>query len=505
MNAPRTRPNFIRLLPLCLLLLVLQAAGCKSNGQAPMDGGPAADGGMIEDGGAPASIYVEPAEARLSVGETARLSATAFNGDGGWQDITDLAVWTNTDNSVVQAEARAGRYRGLMPGNTSVRASWKGLTSSAALLRVYPREQYEGRGIWVTRWRYTSISDIRTIMEDIAKAGLNIVYWQVRGRGDAFYLSSLEPWAQELSGTLGRHPGWDPLATAVIEAHKRGLELHAWVNVFSAWSGSSAPPATNPRHIYNTHPEWILQDEAGNPMPLASGEYVWSSPGLPASRAHNLAVFREIVENYAVDGLHLDRIRYPGSNWGYEAYPLYEQAKTTEPELTFSEWRRRQVNAMVRETYEMLQQRAPGIPLSAAVGCKYKNDLNWSSVSISYSGSLQDSRAWMKQGIIDQLIPMCYWGIKQDYGARLDFAWLVDDTVDDASQAGYDRHIFIGASDDYDDFAEIAAQIEYTRAHGAQGIVLYAYKAMMDRGYVDDLASGPFAIPAVVPFEWWRY
>ena len=102
-----------------------------------------------------------------------------------------------------------------------------------------PLRAPEVRAIWVTRWDYRSAADVRTILGNCRSLGLNRVYFQVRGRSDAFYRSNLEPWAEELGG---RDPGFDPLAVAIAEARKQDLELHAWANVLAGWKGRS--PAT---------------------------------------------------------------------------------------------------------------------------------------------------------------------------------------------------------------------------------------------------------------------
>ena len=97
-----------------------------------------------------------------------------------------------------------------------------------------PGDADEVRAIWVTRWDYRSAGDIRTIIQNCKSLGLNRIYFQVRGRSDAFYRSSHEPWAEELGGL---DPGFDPLAIAVSEAGKNAMQLHAWANVLAGWKG----------------------------------------------------------------------------------------------------------------------------------------------------------------------------------------------------------------------------------------------------------------------------
>jgi hypothetical protein len=123
----------------------------------------------------------------------------------------------------------------------------------------------------VSRFEYDSPTKIATIMQKAADANFNVVYFQVRGSGDAYYRSSLEPCSVGLCGHLGGTPTWDPLAVAVQEAHSRGLQLHAWLNAFTGWgSGASTTCALlkesdpgNPRHMLLAHPEWKVVDNAG--------------------------------------------------------------------------------------------------------------------------------------------------------------------------------------------------------------------------------------------------
>ncbi|NIN66992.1 MAG: family 10 glycosylhydrolase, partial [Anaerolineae bacterium] len=95
-----------------------------------------------------------------------------------------------------------------------------------------PTPMVEARALWVPRWSYSSETDVKNIVNKAAQANFNILFFQVRGQADAYYLSQYEPWADRLSGALGQDPGWDPLATAIDEAHAAGLQLHAYVNVY---------------------------------------------------------------------------------------------------------------------------------------------------------------------------------------------------------------------------------------------------------------------------------
>jgi uncharacterized lipoprotein YddW (UPF0748 family) len=351
----------------------------------------------------------------------------------------------------------------------------------------------EIRALWVNRWQFSSATDVIEIVGAAADAGFTAVYFQVRGRFDALYPSTLEPWAKELTGTLGKDPGWDPLGTALDEAHARGLELHAWMNVFSLWSGSTAPASVGVKHPLEVHPEWVMVDADGTPMPLGSPEYQWASPGIAAVRAWNTAVAEEIVAKYpALDGLHLDRIRYPGADYSYDTESVngWNAAKLAEPGLSFAAYRARQVNAQVADLHDLLQGLAPQVVLSAAVAAIYEDAWGWGGVSLGLADHFQDSRAWIAAGTVDYVCPMAYWPLSSPKGERTDFATLADDWLLDPERRS---HVVMGLSADYDSFAEIDDEIAYVRGLGGPGVALYDWAALVNHDFLGALASGPFA------------
>jgi len=265
------------------------------------------------------------------------------------------------------------------------------------------------RAIWVTRWDYKSPTDIARVMDNCKAAGFNTVLFQVRGNGTVFYRSKIEPWADELGG---RDPGFDPLAVATREAHRRGLSLHAWINVVPGWRGDKPP--TNPRQLYLAHPEWFWRDAAGRRQPL--GWYSSLNPCYPEVRKYLVRVCREIVERYPIDGLHMDYIRFPNewnSSYGPSArvpdYPrdprtlgLFKRATGRTPETAprlWDAWRTEQVSQLVRDIRTMMRKVNPRIRLSAAVGA---------SPDLARRKHFQDSPRWVKEGLLDAIYPMNY-------------------------------------------------------------------------------------------------
>ena len=265
------------------------------------------------------------------------------------------------------------------------------------------------RAIWVTRWDYKSPADIARVMDNCKSAGFNTVLFQVRGAGTVCYPSKIEPWADEFGG---RDPGFDPLAVACKEAHRRGLSLHAWVNVIPGWRGNKPPG--NPRQLYNARPDWFWRDASGRRQPL--GWYCSLNPCYPEVRKYLVAVMREIVVNYPIDGLHLDYMRFanewnnsypPGSS--VPDYPrdrrtlaLFKRATGRTPEQApgaWNAWRTEAVTQVVRDLHSMIRQVDPKVKLTSAVGA---------SPDQARRNHFQDARQWIAEGLVDAVYPMNY-------------------------------------------------------------------------------------------------
>ena len=289
----------------------------------------------------------------------------------------------------------------------------------------------EFRATWVITWEHIdqnknpgqNMEKIRKIMEDHKAANMNAVIFQVRQSGTAYYQSSYEPWGYYAGY---QYPGYDPLEYAIEEAHKRGLELHAWFNVFQTSSTYPGTPAAG-------HPEWICRDENG----ISMTSYRSISPGLEEVRNYTIDVAMEIVRNYDIDGLHLDYIRWnEHTNTGREAVkPIMELQRKdgmiSNQELqnlnnnlpgrylydykhpfssgipdsfdSWEMWWRWCVTTFVETLHDSIQSVKPHVRLSAAVLGKY----NWSGWQ-GYGTVFQDGAKWYNEGSIDHIMPMSY-------------------------------------------------------------------------------------------------
>ena len=261
------------------------------------------------------------------------------------------------------------------------------------------------RAVWVARTHYRTPADIAAIMHNCAAVGANTVLWQVRGEGTVTYPSALEPWAAQYEY---RDPGFDPLAVAVQEAGRCGLRIEAWVNVMPGWKGDKPPPIGN--QLYYAHPGWFLYDAQGRRQAL-NDQYVSLNPCDPEVRSHIVALCRELATRYAIDGIHLDYVRYAWDKTpnALKRFPrdartvaLFRQETGRRPDddpPAWNAWRAEQITRLVADIRAMLRATQPGCTLTAAVR---------SNPQAAYNDCLQDAVGWARAGLVDALMPMAY-------------------------------------------------------------------------------------------------
>ncbi|MGD8805519.1 MAG: family 10 glycosylhydrolase [Chloroflexota bacterium] len=385
----------------------------------------------------------------------------------------------------------------------------------------------EARALWVTRFDWYSPlqkSTVDTIVADAARAGFNMILFQVRGTADAYYQPGPEPWAQRVSGqSLGTPPNpyWDPLAYFVDKAHQAGIQLHAYINVYPVWNPcNEAPPHTNPEHFY-----WKLIGEhglTGNKLNglqwdtnynVSCSGYLRATPASIFGDQQYLAVARYLADNYAIDGLHLDHIRYAGSNTSCDPVSAARSGRTcftSAPSgyASYQAWQRAQVNGTVSKFYEMISNEHPNLMLSAAVWPTYIDYWGWGYTE-GYYDYYQDSQAWIEDGYIDALMPMIYSSTdsnpdpnKQNF--RLERWQLL---AQDYQNNSGGRFIIAGiGSNHYSSFAGIEQRIAAARQLGTAGHAIFSYSGLKNQtqDYFALLAAGPYHEPAVVPALSWR-
>ncbi len=336
---------------------------------------------------------------------------------------------------------------------------------------------------------------LRDIIHNTKAMGLNAVVFQVVPRGDAFYQSERLPWSSFLTGgphvgVPGQDPGWDPLAFAIEEAHKLGLELHAWYNVYMANRETyDRSPDSDPPHVYYSNPEWIEQ------VPQSGGGvWNWINPAIPEAREWIVGNVVEIVENYDVDAVHFDFIRY-GTN--YQRDDSLMQVHNPAELTNISDWRRENINMFVRDVYAAVKDVKPWVKVGSTPVGHYQSSGGWAA-GYGYSQYYQDSRRWAEEGVHDYVAPQLYWdiGAPGSGGSHAPrFEWLVNDWTNDMRG----RHYYIGTGPYRPEIKpQISAQIDTVRNSPAPGHMHFSYRNILDNPFGDSYRS----LAIVPPMPW---
>ncbi|MBL4592112.1 MAG: family 10 glycosylhydrolase [Phycisphaerales bacterium] len=267
-------------------------------------------------------------------------------------------------------------------------------------------------GMWVTRWDYRSPEDVKRVVADAASVGVTDLFWQARGQGDAYYRSNIESWGEELfrDDRSRTDPGFDPLELAVHEAHRRGVRIHAWLNIMPMWRGKKKP--SDPEHLWYTHPLWRLQDADGKEQELHDG-YVVVNPVYEEVHAYLAGVVGDVVKRYDIDGIHLDYIRFLSDEIGDknlvpgDAKSLSMYARATGnagiasrvDREKYRAWVRSRITDLVRTMRTAALREDPGLLYTAAV---------WRRPDIAKNRYMQDAALWANSGAVDLVMPMIY-------------------------------------------------------------------------------------------------
>jgi uncharacterized lipoprotein YddW (UPF0748 family) len=305
--------------------------------------------------------------------------------------------------------------------------------------------------------------------------GLNTFIFQAVARGDALYPSTLLPWSPVTKGA-GQDPGYDPLAVAVDEAHALGMELHAWINTFRVGDATTVDRfrgVEDPEHVFYAHPEWTDSPPGG--------EDIWLDPSSEDARAWLVDVVMEIVQNYAVDAVHFDFIRYPRFGLEDDANRFAADPRGF---TDIGDWRRDNITRFVRDAADAVLRAKPWVKLGAAPIGNYRDNGEWPAL-FAFSDVYQESRRWVQEGLLDYLAPQLYFsiGTEPEGGGAApspDFEFLVEEW--EAESAG--RAIFAGIgaykpAQGLFSAADLPRQIDSSRTAGAEGQVYFRYDHLL--------------------------
>ncbi|HEV2454475.1 MAG TPA: family 10 glycosylhydrolase [Verrucomicrobiae bacterium] len=342
-------------------------------------------------------------------------------------------------------------------------------------------------------------AEMDSLLDTAVRLKLNAVVFQVRPASDALYASAIEPWSEYLTGVQGRapQPYYDPLAFAVEEAHRRGLELHAWFNPFRARVSPLSPPA--PNSVSRAHPGWVRK----------YGDQLWLDPGDPAVRDYVIRVIVDVVRRYDLDGVQFDDYFYP--------YPVNSERGTPVPfpddatwrafgehsRLSREDWRRQNIDEFIESVHQNIKAAKPWVKFGVSPFGIWQPGYPAQVRGFNpYAELYADSRLWLANGWVDYLAPQLYWPINspaQGFQALLSW-WEAQNLKGRNLWPGLAAYM---AGTKFP-VTEIGRQIEATRAQrGASGEIFFEMRSFQQNPALATVVASQYAETALVPASPW--
>ncbi len=352
------------------------------------------------------------------------------------------------------------------------------------------------RGLPVAEQKREAIA----MLDFLQKNNFNAVILQVRPQCDALYASELEPWSYYLTGTQGKapEPFYDPLEFWIEEAHKRALELHAWLNPYRAHHVEGG--IIGEQSIVNTKPNLVLKLEAG---------YYWLDPTDPGTQEHSYNVVMDIVNRYDVDGIHFDDYFYPYPSYNNDKdFPddkSWQKYLDSGGKLSKADWRRNAVNTFVKNLYEGIKKTKKHVKFGLSPFGIWRPEHPPSIKGFDqYDELYADAKLWLNEGWIDYFTPQLYWPINripQSYPVLL--GWW-------AEQNHKDRHLWPGISNgrlnNNPPGDEVINLIMIARGMlpDSPGIAHWSIGGFLrSEALTKAVAQGPYRQPALIPSSEW--
>lgn len=337
---------------------------------------------------------------------------------------------------------------------------------------IFTQTERETRAVWVATnfrldWPPPTFDQEKQkqalidIFDDIKSKNLNTVFFQAGINGTVLFKSSFDPFSPYITGEVNREGTYDPLQFAIEHAHKRGLEIHAWINCIKCFGGTELNILNNPNHISKRKPEWVIED-------VRDGQKsYWLDPGLPEVREYLSDMIAEMVEKYDVDGVQLDFLRYPGKNFEDEfSYNVHGTG------LSRDEYRRKNITDLVELINKKIKAVKHFVKLGVAPIGIFKNE-NGITGWEGYSEVYQDSREWLKRGLVDYLAPQIYWGFDDNPHFGL--------VAKEWTENSFGRSIILGIGAYKPNVkSEINAMVQYARTIKAGGVAFFRYQNIKD-------------------------
>lgn len=367
-----------------------------------------------------------------------------------------------------------------------------------------PMPKHEVRGVWVTTlsgldWptakattaagRKRQQDELCALLDQLQAAGINTVFLQTRIRGTVIYPSQMEPWDAALTGSLGKDPGYDPLAFAIEQCHLRQMELHAWVVSIPCFK--SAPPrSAGKKSLMQSHPKLLTRYD---------GTY-YLNPGMPETARYLSSICQEITRRYDIDGIHLDYIRYPDKPQNFPDASLFKKYAKGR---TRDQWRRDNITDIVRQVYTDVKRLKPWVRVSCSPVGKYKDVTRYSAKGWSaWATVYQDAQAWLSEGIMDMLCPMMYFQGDHFYPFAADWQ---ESCAERTIVPGLGIYFLSPKEKDWE-MGVIQRQLHFLRGEGLGGQAYFRSRHLTDntKGLLDYLRNEFYTYPALMPPMKWQ-
>ena len=382
-------------------------------------------------------------------------------------------------------------------------------------ISLFAQPEYEFRGVWIATvdnidWPPKGVTNPAQQKADFIRQldlhkryGINAVIVQIRPAADAFYASPYEPWSQWLTGIQGKptFPFYDPLVFMIEEAHKRGMEFHAWLNPYRA-NFNIRTASISPDHITRKHPEWFL----------TYGDKKYFDPANKLGQEFVVNVVRDIVKRYDIDAIHMDDYFYPYRIPGKEFPDAASYRKSGSP-LSKDDWRRANVDSIIEKISVAIKMEKPFCKFGISPFSVWRNlsqdpdGSNTKAGVTNYDDLYADILLWLRNGWIDYVAPQLYLEIGHD---KIPFETMVDWW----SKHSYGRHVYIGhgiyrvneRNAAWKKPAELPNQIKLVREYPEiQGSIFYNSSAFErnPNGWNDSLRNNYYKEPAKIPVMEW--
>ena len=343
------------------------------------------------------------------------------------------------------------------------------------------------RYLWVIRDVLKSKKSIDDMVNFAIEKNINHLFVQVRGRGDSFYESQFTSRSQILSESE-----FDPLAYLLDTANGKGINIHAWVNVYFLWSSKSLPK--DERHILHMQQQWLDTTEewpvdVGKQLEMVavnnSNEGLFLSPNHPDVNEYLIKVFRELITNYDIDGLHLDYIRYQDAEYGRNPYAIarfksesgndpgpwfleMERSTIASPRLIanmkrWNNFKRKAVTSLVKDTRALVDEVRPDCIISAAVK---------PNLYVARERYFQEWNVWLAAGYLDWVVPMNYSSKKREFARNID-------VINDNFPKKYREKIIMGIALHNQTPSEASEKIKFSRLRQFPRVSIFSYKIMI--------------------------